>query len=152
MKTCGWMEKVEVYFDGEHGDAPGVEAHVAQCHECAAYLKQLQVLRQGVAPLREVRGIEDAQFGAFMAGIREEIETPVRASFGGLWAMVSLVAAALIVALAVFSMFTGPQPVKATEVKSISTDLPGATIDVKSADDGPTIVITPSQRYQEDIQ
>lgn len=151
MGHCHWEQQVEAYFDGFADQPAQVEAHVQDCAACAQLLQQLNTLRSGVQAIARVRPIEDAQFNAFMAGIREGIETPVR-SHRGFWAALSLACAALVMAFAVFTMFTGPVPVKATEVKAISTQIEGATIDVNVLDGVTTIALTPPQRYEEDIQ
>lgn len=151
MGNCSWESRVEAHFDGYAEKGAEVEAHLAACAECSGQLRQWQALRAGVARLPKPRGIEDAQFGAFMAGIRDGIEQPAP-SHRGFWAALSLVGASLVVALAVFSMFTGPAPVKATEVKSFSTQIEGATVDINVLDGVTTISLSPPQRYEEDIQ
>jgi anti-sigma factor RsiW len=152
MANCNWEQQVEAYFDGFAGKPAEVEAHLHACAECTGLLQHLQTVRAGVQAIPRPRVIEDAQFNAFMAGIREGIEAPAR-SHRGFWAALSLVSAALVVSVAVFSMFTGPAPVKATEVKATSTQIEGATVDVNVLDGVMTISLTPPpQRYEEDIQ
>ena len=52
----------------------------------------------------------------------------------------------LLVALAVFSVFTGPEPVTATEVEFVSTELEGATVEVYNSENGVTTFwLTPAK-------
>lgn len=140
MNGCGWTKQVGAFFDGENpAQAARVEAHLAACPECAAYVTRLQSLRS-VATTNAARvEISDGQFPVFMAGIRDGIETPAPRS-RGLWAAVSLTAAALLVSLALFAVFDGGLgEVKATEVESFSTDLEGATVHSYDSPSGVTL-------------
>jgi hypothetical protein len=167
MSTCRWTEQVQAYFDDEPQLAAGVKAHLEQCTECASFLRALEGLRSATLAVPRPRGIDDAQFGAFMAGIREGIESPApRFSLRGFWAGLSLVGAATVVVLATYSIISEPTVIKATEVKSPSTQIEGATVDINSIDGVTTISLrAPKQRaaddsnagprrtaYEEDIQ
>lgn len=141
MQTCRWMKEVERGFDGETPQTAEMEAHVRACPACARYVAELESVRQGVsAHITNTPVISDAQFPHFMEGIRAGIETPVRRPMR-FWAAISLTAAALLVALATFSIFYGgPEKVRATEIESVSTDLEGATVDWYDTKEGVTTV------------
>ena len=97
-------------------------------------------MRAGVSAVARREGISDAQFPAFMRGIQDGIDAP-RPRPAGLWAALSLSTAALIVAVAVFAVFFGgTSPAQATKVESMSTELPGATVDTYRSEDGVTTV------------
>ncbi len=139
MNSCRWMKRVEACFDGAPAD-PAVERHTAACPVCAAHLEALRRMRAGVAAVAVRESVTDAQFPAFMRGIREGIERPER-HHTGFWAVLSLTAAALIVAVATFAVFSGgTAPVRATEVESMSTDLQGAKVDTYRSEEGVTTV------------
>lgn len=132
MSACRYFKEVERWFDGEPADNEAVARHVADCPSCAAYLARLRLTRRAVASIAERVEISDAQFEAFLAPIREAVGAPRwRWRQSGRWAMASFVTAALIVAVAVFSFFTGgPTPVEAnSEVLSCTTDVNGARAD-----------------------
>lgn len=136
MAKCRWIYDLERSFDGElpHDHVAG---HLAQCPECAARLAGLTALRNSLTVGREE--IREPQFPAFFAGIRDRLEVPYRRR--RIWALVSLAAAALIVAISTFLILSeGPQKVDATVVESYSTDLEGATITTYDSDDGVTTV------------
>ena len=147
MSSCRRTKDIAAFFDGALQEDTqrilGIEEHLAACPECAAYLKRLQVMREGAAAITERQGVADAQFPAFVNGIYERLEAPsplpAKAGIGRLLALASLVAAALIISAAAFTLFSaGPAPVSATEVESISTDLEGATVDWYDSEDGTT--------------
>ncbi len=138
MKRCNWEERVERRFDGEVSDATAVDAHVSTCAHCKAYLADLELIRSVTHTAGPVPEIADAQFNAFMDGVREGI-APKPSPWRGLWAMASLTAAAFVVAFSAFILMRGEtQPVLATEIESVSTELAGAT--VYKSDDGVTTV------------
>lgn len=141
MKHCNWIARVERYFDGEDKDAAAVKSHLKSCRECSGHYACLEVIRGSLKTGSERPVIADAQFSAFMDGIRKEIAVVPRSGHRGFWAFASLAAAALVVALATFSMFTGPRPVGAAEVESVSTDLEGATVGVYSSEEVTTVYI-----------
>lgn len=139
MKTCSWFNKVESHVDGESRDALAVESHVAGCPACAAHQKRLLAWRDALVPALATPVLSDQQFPSFMEGIKTGIhEAPPRT--GGIWALMSLAAAALVIAVATFSMFTGPGPARATEVESVSSDIDGATIKVENSDGNLTTI------------
>ena len=129
MSRCSWHTEVARYFDGETVAVDAVETHLRQCPQCAAYCEQARQLREGVGQLVQREQISDMQFPAFMEGIRESITPPSARRHGGLWAALSLSTAALLIAIAAFFLFQGgPEPVRATEVEFVSTELEGATV------------------------
>ncbi len=138
MTSCRWTQQVEAYFDGEA--ASGVEAHLDGCAVCAGHLDMLRAQREAVAGAQERATIQDAQFSAFMDGIREGLEAP-RRRHTGFWAMASMAAAAMLVVLGTMYVFSGgPETVKATEVEFVSTDLEGAAVDWYNTEDGVTSI------------
>jgi anti-sigma factor RsiW len=141
MSKCRWTRQIEKWFDGEEAGKSGdIEKHLASCPHCTSYLRSLRTLRERVRLVSRREEIQDAQFPAFMHGIRERLEAPPRRS-AGMWAAVSLVTASIIVASATLLIMTGgPQSVKATVVESYSTDLEGATVDTYSTEDGTAVV------------
>ena len=146
MNTCRWTERVEAYFDHESTLSFGVEAHLADCRTCARHLASLAAMRSAVGDLH-TPVIADAQFSAFMNGIRDGIEAP-RQRYRSVWAMFSLVTAALVVALTTFALFTGPEAVRADnpiQIETIRTDIKGAT--VNWSEDDETLWI-----HEDDIQ
>lgn len=142
MDACRWMKQIEAYADGESGEeTQAIEAHVGNCRLCADHLAQLRRIREGVSAVARRETIQDAQFPAFMRGIREGIESPPPAHRRGVFAILSFGMAALIVAVAAFAVFSGgPAPVKATEVESAYTDLEGATLNTYNSEDGVTTI------------
>ena len=150
MTKCGWTRQVEQWFDGESAGLERVPAHVASCPSCARTLGLLTALREGVSVVASREEIGATQFPAFMAGIREQIEAPAPRRMG-LWAVLSLTAAALIAALSIFAVATGgPAPVVAehTIVESATTEIEGAVVEKQnSSDHGPaTIWIHPPRK------
>ena len=139
MDKCRWINAVERWFDGETSDAEPVMAHVAACPVCAAHLAQLQTLRRGVAALVTHEEIADAQFPAFVTGIRQGLERPPY--YRRFWTFASVTAAALIVAVSALLMFTGgSKTVDATVVESCSTEVAGATVTSYASENGVTTV------------
>jgi len=142
MIDCRWTRRVEQWFDGESSEAAGVEQHIAECARCAAHLEMLRELRQTVAAATLRPGLREAQFPAFLDGIRERltVETP-RRGHRRLWALVSLSAAALVVAFSAFIVFGGkPARVDATVVESCTSEIQGATITTYDSEQGVTTV------------
>ena len=141
MTHCRWEKRIDAYFDGEYADPEGAQTHLENCAHCRDYLASLETVRQFVTATGDAApAIQDAQMPAFMRGIQDGLDEAPARSHKSLWAMLSLVTAALIIALATFSMFTGPGPVKATEIESISTELEGATVEWFDLDNGVTTV------------
>ena len=116
-----------------------MEAHLAACGPCATHQESLLQMRAALGTLPEVPVLSDNQFPAFMEGIQAEVSRSRRRP-GGMWALMSLSAAALVIAIATFSIFTGPGPVKANEVESVSTQLNDATVRWDNSDDGVTTI------------
>ena len=139
MKSCNWFNDVERFVDGEARNESAVEAHLASCPACAAHRKALLAWRDSLVPVLATPVLSDQQFPAFMEGITAGIHEPHRRS-GGIWALMSLAAAALVIAVATFSMFTGPGPAKANEVESVTTDIEGASVQVETPEGGITSI------------
>lgn len=122
-------------FDGEATEAgPAGLSETEKRH-----LEQIEKLRAGAAASRAATPeISDAQFGAFMAGIREGIAAPAPGwNRTRMWAYVSLAAAAMVIAVSMlYVLAPGPEPVKANKVESVSTELEGATVDWYENDKG----------------
>lgn len=144
MGSCRWINRVEAYFDGEALANPSaVEEHLASCGVCASYLTQLEKLRGGVEAVRVPAEIGDAQFGAFLEGVRAGMQEPAPAPwlrFRPLMTGLSLAAAALVIATSLFLLFSGPDrapgAAAATVVERAETDFDGATVDVQVTEEG----------------
>lgn len=143
MSTCRWMPKVERWFDGERTESAAIEGHVAACPACATHLAWLREVRAGIETVSVRETIGTSQLPAFLDGIRGRVEQPAR-GHRGFWALASLSVAALVVALAAFTLLTGgPTEVQATEIESIQTDLEGASVTTYMAEDGtPTVLVS----------
>ena len=139
MKSCTWFKRVEVFLDGESGDARAIEAHLADCTLCVAHRDSL--LQWRAALHREAPVLTDAQFPAFMEGISAGIQQH-QPRTRGFWALTSLVTAALVIALATFSIFGGstPEPVRANEVESATSEIDGATVQIGNSGGGVTTI------------
>lgn len=142
MGTCDYHEQVERWIDGECADAAGIEKHLTACPACRAYAEQAHRMREGVHAVTERATIADAQFPAFFDTIREGVNHPPRRP--ARWALLSMTAAAIIVAISVvsiaFNVSNDPiQPVRA-EVEAVSTEIDGATTTTDYDDDGTTTV------------
>ena len=140
MGKCPWVLQVQAACDGESlRNEAAVRAHIPGCPECSAFAAGLDRLRQGARAATEVPTIGDAQFGAFMAGIRDGMNADTRPWPVRFWAAASLVAAALVIAVGLFTIFSSsgqPARVEATEVVEARTELDGATVDVELTEDG----------------
>ena len=142
MDNCRRIRELERCFDGEADQTDELMRHVDACSACAAHLEELRRFRNGVGAVRSRQEIRDPQFPAFMDGIRERIE-PVRRRHGGIWALVSVTAAALIVAISAFLVITdgAQEKVEATvRVESCSTELEGASVTSYASESGVTTV------------
>lgn len=140
MSTCTWIKKIETFVDGELTDVQSVEAHMMQCAECARYRDELLRVRTALEVVSaQSPQVSDDQFRSFMDGIHDGVDNRSRHP-RGFWALLSLTAAALVIAIATFSVFTGPGPVKANEVESVSTQLDNATVHWDNSDDGVTTI------------
>lgn len=140
MRECRWTYRVGAHFDGEaQHAAPKVLDHLKRCAACAAYFNALHALRSGAAASAHAPEISDAQFNAFLDGVREGLAAPAPRK-RPVWAMFSLAAAAIAIALATFLIvtdFNGPsRNVEATVVESAYSELQGATVDVQVEQDG----------------
>ncbi len=127
MRNKRWQRKIEAAFDGE---APSDKDLATAANR--GYWDALGQLRQGVRAVAERQEVTDNQFPAFMEGICEGIERPVRQR-RGLWALASVTAAALIAAGAAFLVLAGETP-KATAtviVEEADTDIEGATVSIE---------------------
>jgi anti-sigma factor RsiW len=139
MITCTWTKKIDAWLDGELTETATVQAHLEDCPACARHHALALQMREAVQALPTAPEVADGQFSAFLEGIERGIEAP-RKGPGNFWALASLTAAALVIAVATFSLFTGPGPVKANEVESISTQLDNATVHWDNSDDGVTTI------------
>ena len=141
MNSCRWFKEVEALVDGEAQDPQAVETHVSGCATCSDHRAGLLRWREALAPAISAPVLSDQQFPAFMEGIRAGINEP-RPRVGGIWAMLSLATAALVIAVATFYMFStpAPAPVSANEVESLSTDIEGATVGVENGDNSVTTI------------
>ena len=146
MAKCKWMSEIERHFDGQSLRTAEVVQHLATCSSCAAYQKQLEGLRRGVKASVQQEEIRDAQFTAFMDGIRESVTAQANVAVAPRrrwWAWMSLTAAALLVSVATFVVLTnGQKPVDATAtvVESCTTDLEGGAVTSYKSDAGVTTV------------
>ena len=148
MAKCKWILEIERYFDGQSSQTEEVTQHLNVCPSCAAFHKQLETMRQGVQISVQHETIRDAQFNAFMDGIREgvaaraSVTVPPRRRW---WAWMSLTAAALIVSVATFVVLTnGQKPVDATAtvVESCTTDLEGGSVTSYKSEGVTTVWVT----------
>jgi len=144
MAECGRLYHVAALFDGEAALAPPDTAeHAATCPDCARYLAHLRMLRDGVGAVAETGVVTDGQFGAFLDGIRECIDAPVR-GWRRFWTLASMAAAAVLIALAlyaVFADFSDPaRQVEATIVEAPYSELSGVSIDVQIGKDGNAVI------------
>ncbi|GMV94069.1 MAG: hypothetical protein AMXMBFR82_38470 [Candidatus Hydrogenedentota bacterium] len=136
-----WERDIARRFDGEaEGNAASLDA------QGKAYEAGLRLLREGARQASQRAEIADAQFPAFMDGIRQEVERPTR-GYRGFWAIVSLSTAALLVAFSAFLLFTTgdqatPPVVEAVtnEVETVSTEINGATVDSYTDGEGTTVL------------
>ncbi|MFA6243361.1 MAG: hypothetical protein WC655_20650 [Candidatus Hydrogenedentales bacterium] len=128
-------------------DTAGVEDAVraAQSPAEKAYVADMQRIREGVRAVSAAPSISDVQFNAFMSGIREQIEAPQ--SRRGVWALLSLSTAALLVALSVFVVFMSGRSTTESVVEAATTQLPGATVNSYATQNGTQVIwiSTPSR-------
>lgn len=143
MPECRWSKRVERWFDGESREPDSVARHLAGCSACAAYVARLERFRAGVRAVSVRPEVSASQMPAFLEGIRERIEAPRRRR-SGWWAVVSLTAAAMLVAVSLFALVTGgPDPVKAEHsvIESATTDVEGATVETKDSTEGNRAIV-----------
>ena len=128
-------------------DIEGVEDAIRAAETPAekAYVAEMQRIREGVRAVSEAPSISDVQFNAFMSGIREQIEAPQ--SRRGVWALLSLSTAALLVALSVFVVFMSGHSTTESVVEAATTQLPGATVNSYATQNGTQVIriSTPSR-------
>jgi hypothetical protein len=136
-----WQKKIARQFDCD-----GMEAlsNIDLTQDEREYLSTLQRLRDGVQDMRAVPEITDAQFSAFMDGIREGIEARP-SGYRGLWAAVSMVTAAIVIAFSLFAVLDtfhlrGKLPAVQAEVEKATTEIQGATVNSYTSDDGTAVV------------
>lgn len=144
MAECRRLTQVEAYFDGETAFAPSdVAEHAASCPVCAGHLEQLRRLRAGVQTAAARETIADGQFPSFLEGIRERLDTPAR-GWRRFLAMASVSAAAILIALALYALFSDfsapSRQVEATIVESTYSELDGVSIDVQIGRDGDAMI------------
>lgn len=148
MSACNWSKRVGRWFDGEilPETAAEVSAHVTGCRICSARLAELERLRTAATASVRREAIGDRQFPAFMAGVREGLQT-ARRGWGRFWALASVTAAALIAAVSAFVILSDePKTVDATVVESVTTELEGATVQTyEDAEGDTTIAVTMSK-------
>ena len=143
-------KKIAAHFDGQAPE--GMQAPSSA--EAQAYIADLNYLREGARASAATPQISDAQFSSFMDGIRQGIE--ITSARGGhwLWAKLSLVGAALVVAISVFVILESKNVVQPpvtnaeerVDVESVSTDIRDVTVKSEETEDGNAVVwMTPSQ-------
>jgi anti-sigma factor RsiW len=136
--TCEHHTDVERWFDGESARASFVEGHLETCAACAKHLKFLESSREAVGAVVQHAEISDSQFAAFMGGIHQETSQRPR-NHRGLWTLASLVSAALLIALSIFTVLA-PGNTPAIAVDNYETGIEGASIELLySDDDTPTV-------------
>lgn len=135
MRYDKHVQQAEAAFDGQ----TAAQSSSPSRPEAAQWVAALERQRAGVQAVRAVPGIDDAQLPAFIAGIRDGIEAP-RRRHGGFWALVSLTAASLVMAVSMFALMTGgPAAVDAkTEVESVESDLQHTEFTVDRNENGTT--------------
>ncbi len=135
-----WKRTIEADFDAAPGHREKAAALMAQRPECVAHRARLEAMREGVRAVVRHETIDDAQFSAFMDGIREGLREPAP-RWGRAWAAMSLTAAGIVAALALWSIFSGgAEPVSATEVEYVGTDVEDATVDWYNSSNGVTTI------------
>ena len=136
MSERQWQQRIERQFDG---DAPEGDGGKPETAEQQAHLDRLHRLRDGVKSAASRQVIEDAQFPAFMDGIRERIEAP-RVGHRRLWTFASVTAAALIVAASTFITYVVVTNDSGTGVGTVvdayESDIPGAIVESSTSEDG----------------
>lgn len=124
------------------------EAEVlATGQEARTYLEGLRELRRRAQLLPDTPQIADAQFPAFMDGVREGVDRATPGVWGHrIWAMLSLSAAALLVALSLFLVWNQAGPVSASVVEKATTEIQGATVNAYTSESGTAVVWVDSAR------
>ncbi|MCP4642251.1 MAG: hypothetical protein GY851_17535 [bacterium] len=141
MSDDSLQRQVERWFDGESPEPDDAALRAALARpEAQSHLDDLRRMRDAMDAVSEPRTIEDAQFPTFMADIREGIERP-RHQHRGVWALASVTAAALIVAVSAYLVFSGhgtgdPD----TVVRAAESEIENAEVRTYSGDDGTATV------------
>jgi hypothetical protein len=135
------QKQMAALVDGEKRYAPA-DTSVLEMPELQAYRDSVLHLREGAQQTAaRTPEISEGQFGAFMAGIREGIEQPAPRYARSLWATASIAAAALVLVLSLLVIFNQPaEPVQATEVESVHTELDGVSVNCYDSPQGTTTV------------
>ncbi len=143
MSECRWVQRVEQWLDGAAPEPEAVERHVATCPSCAALRARLLRVRDGVRAVAVRQEIGSGQFDAFYAGIRDRVDAPAPTRWRGIWALASLGAAALLVAVSIFAISSGgPAPVQAhTTVESATSDIEGALIETQDSSERDSAIV-----------
>lgn len=129
------LQKIAARLDGEEQFSQGPADD-----ESRRYEDFVERLHEEVQTLPEAPGIADESMTAFLSGIHEGLEEPALHR-GRLWATASALTAALILLLSLFVIFSsGPEPVRATEVESCSTELDGVTLETYDNREGVSTV------------
>lgn len=136
MATCRYEQKVARWFDGEPVDENRVRTHLDACGHCRSYLVDLERLHTGAKQAAADIQMTEAQLDRFLHELEQGLHRK-RPRRVGLWAMASVAAAAIVVALSVLSIFsTGPKPIEATVIEEAHTEIDGATTESFVSDDG----------------
>lgn len=143
------LREMQRWFDGAASPDSHIQARWEHDSELAEELHWWSVMRAGCEQVRAHPTIADTQMPAFLDQVRESIQQAPGRRFGGWWAFTSVAAAALLVAVSAFVIFSGgPSEVKAhTVVENYSTELEGATVDMDTTEDGTvTIWVNTAQK------
>lgn len=133
------LKQIGARLDGETR-YQGAAAPDRADEEAKRYEEAVLQLRRGASRAARTPEISDAQFGAFMRGIQEGIEAPAPRRVGA-WTVASVTLAVLVIVVSILAFFTaGPEPVRATEVESASTELEGVTVNFYDTPQGVSTV------------
>ena len=113
------------------------------------YRDSLLRLRTGVQHQVEATPtIGEHQIDVFLQGIWQELETAEAPRRNPIWTKLSIATAALLITAALLYLFLpGPEPVRANQVESVSTELENSTVDWYDGKDGQTTIwVKPSGR------
>lgn len=139
MADCRWIRDVERWVDGEAPEPERIAEHVAMCVQCQAHVAGMRALRAAVAGVVRHRAIDDAQWPAFLAGIREG--RAQRAGWRVSWRTFSVTMATLLVLLAgslyTYQYLNMPAP---PVVESVSTDIEDGAVTTYASPDGVTTI------------
>ena len=131
---------LERLFDGESISRKDAERLSSEDFATDPLWKDLETLRTGAKEIARQEEISDSQFPAFVSGIYERVE-PAPKTHRGRWALASLTAAALIVAVSAFLVVRGETPnATATVIENATTEIEGASVHWTSSEDGDATV------------